>query len=83
MKAPGSPDGTAKNDVPRYLDPIAKAQANPHSRTLAIRAKCWSCCGAGADGQKVTRTSISTCPVTVCPLHPVRPYQDKAPSDGS
>jgi hypothetical protein len=83
MKAPAKVNGTEKNDVPRYLDPIAKAKANPHSRTLAIRAKCWSCAGAGADGQKVTRVSIATCPVTVCPLHPVRPYQSKAPSDAS
>jgi hypothetical protein len=62
------------------LDPIARARANPASRALAVKAKCFSCAGAGADGQKVTRTAIATCPVTVCPLHPVRPYQSKSKS---
>jgi hypothetical protein len=31
------------------LDPIERARANPASRSLAIKAKCFDCVGCGAD----------------------------------
>lgn len=55
------------------LDPIQKAQANPTSKALAIRAKCWDCVGAGADANP--RKEIRECKCSTCPLHPVRPFQ--------
>lgn len=53
------------------LDPIQKAEANPHSLRAAINGKCWDC----ACGQRV---EISNCRVTKCPLWNVRPYQRDA-----
>lgn len=55
------------------LDPIEKARANPRSRSLAIRAKCWDCQGAGQDPGTLVR--VRECPITACPLWNVRPYQ--------
>lgn len=55
------------------FDPIQKAASNPKSLRLAISAKCWDCQGAEADPD--IRGRIGSCPVTKCPLHPVRPYQ--------
>ena len=58
------------------LDPIAKHFANPKSKTMAIRAKCFDCVGGDADLNP--RGRIGNCPVVKCPLHTVRPYQHKA-----
>jgi hypothetical protein len=61
------------------LDPIQKAAANPRSAKMAIKAKCYECCGAGADPG--IRATIGGCTVTLCPLHPHRPYQQKDATD--
>lgn len=55
------------------LDPVAKAKLNPKSLRRSVNAKCWDCCGAGADSG--TRNAIGNCTVTRCPLWSVRPYQ--------
>ena len=57
------------------LDPIERARLNPQSKALAIKAKCWDCVGAGADANP--RQAIRECVVQSCPLHPVRPWQNK------
>lgn len=55
------------------LSPIEKARAKPTSLRFAVNAKCWDCqCG---DADPNPRERIRSCPVTRCPLHPVRPYQ--------
>lgn len=59
----------------RKSDPISRWKADPRSRTLAIEAKCWDCCGSGADGVEFTRETIGECVCTSCPLHSFRPYQ--------
>jgi hypothetical protein len=61
------------------LDPLAKARKQPGSLRLAVNAKCWECCGAGADGQEHTKTTIRECAAIRCPLHLVRPYQPEEP----
>jgi hypothetical protein len=55
------------------LNPIERARTKPRSRALAIRAKCWDCCGGGQDPG--TRRTIAECTVYHCPLHALRPYQ--------
>jgi hypothetical protein len=54
------------------LDPIERARANPASRSLAIKAKCFDCVGCGADPG--WRWQVGNC-TAVCPLTPFRPYQ--------
>jgi hypothetical protein len=61
------------------LDPVEKAKRNPSSLRLAINAKCWDCCGAGADGIEFTKETIRTCSSFSCPLHFQRPYQPQEP----
>jgi hypothetical protein len=61
------------------LDPVQKAKKNPSSLRLAIIAKCWDCCGAGADGIEFTKETIRTCKSFSCPLHFQRPYQEQEP----
>jgi hypothetical protein len=61
------------------LDPVEKARRNPNSLRLAINAKCWDCCGAGADGIESTKETIRTCSSASCPLHFQRPYQPQVP----
>lgn len=57
-------------EVIERKNPIEKALAHPNSKVLAIKAKCWDCCG----GQ---RNEIRDCPCQACPLWPHRPYQKK------
>lgn len=52
----------------RRRDPVEKLRLRPTSLRLAINAKCWDCAGG-------SRTEISRCVVTGCPLWNVRPYQ--------
>jgi hypothetical protein len=52
------------------LNPIQKAQANPHSLRDAINANCYDC--SGEQYKEVTH-----CPVKKCPLWPHRPWQIK------
>ena len=59
------------------LDPLEKARRNPTSLRLAVNSKCWDCQGAGADGHKWTRESITQCAALDCSLWNVRPYQEK------
>jgi len=54
-------------------DPIEKLAENPKSLRLAVSAKCFDCCGRGADPG--WRWQIGNCEVD-CPLHAVRPYQN-------
>ena len=58
------------------LDPISKAAADPTSLRKAINGKCYECCGAGADGEVITKRQVATCAIVKCPLHPVRPWRD-------
>jgi hypothetical protein len=55
---------------------LARAYANPRSRTLAVKAKCYDCEGGDADPNVKMR--IGTCGITTCPLWAVRPYQKSA-----
>ncbi len=57
------------------LDPIQKAAANPRSRSLAIRGKCYECQGCDAD--PCWQWRVGNCDITGCSLHPLRPYQGK------
>lgn len=52
------------------LNPVEKARQNPKSKSLAIRAMCYSCVG----GEHAVQT-IRHCTSRDCPLYPVRPYQ--------
>lgn len=54
-------------------NPIEKARDKPASLRLAVSGKCFDCCGQDCDPG--WRERIRNCPVTRCPLHPVRPYQ--------
>lgn len=54
-------------------DPLQKARAKPTSLRLAVSAKCYDC--VGQDQDPGFRARIRDCTVTLCPLHPVRPYQ--------
>ena len=54
------------------LNPIERSNANPKSLRLAINAMCFSCfCGEGSTQE------IKNCSDYKCPLHKVRPYQEK------
>jgi len=55
------------------LNPLEKAIANPKSKSLAIKAKCFDCMGKGYD--KGWKLAIKHCNCLDCPLHPFRPYQ--------
>jgi hypothetical protein len=55
---------------------LARAYANPRSRTQAVKAKCFDCEGGDADPNAKMR--IGTCGITTCPLWAVRPYQKSA-----
>jgi hypothetical protein len=57
------------------LNPIEKAKKNPKSLTMAVRAKCFECCGSGQDSN--VRQTVADCTVHLCPLHPHRPWQNK------
>lgn len=58
---------------PVILNPVLKAKAHPGSVKMAVKAHCWTCCGAGADpGVKL---HVRDCSVTSCNLHPHRPWQ--------
>ena len=59
---------------PMQLNPVEKAKANPGSLKLAIRAHCWTCCGAGADPG--TKFHVRDCRSFSCALWPHRPWQN-------
>lgn len=54
--------------------PIEKASANPQSKALAIKAKCCEC--MGGPEERNWQKAIRDCQSQLCPLHPVRPYQN-------
>lgn len=56
-----------------HIDPIEKARRSPTSLRAAINGKCWDCQGGGHDAG--CRERIGSCPISMCPLYPVRPYQ--------
>ena len=58
----------------KRLDPVEKAKANPRSKTLAIKAYCWECCGGDKE-------EVKHCPVVICPLHSHRPWVSKTKED--
>jgi hypothetical protein len=43
-------------------------------KALALKQKCLQCCG-------YQREEVKMCTVLTCALHPVRPYQDRAPGE--
>lgn len=51
-----------REENPEYkiqrLNPVEKAKANPKSKTLAIKAFCWECCGG--DKEEVKTMSCSS-----------------------
>jgi len=55
------------------INPILKAKLNPHSKVMAIAAKCCDCVGTNANPGWMTE--IRKCPVTSCPLFNFRPYK--------
>jgi hypothetical protein len=57
------------------FDPVGRSAAKPHSKALAIVAKCWQCIGGNGDPNP--RQRIRECEVPRCALYPVRPYQRK------
>lgn len=60
-------------EAPARLDPLARARANPTSKTLAIRAKCWECVGGNSNPNWQKR--VGECTIARCGIHPFRPYQ--------
>ncbi len=50
------------------LNPREKAKANAKSLRLAINANCFDCVGG-------SRTEVTRCEITDCPLWNVRPWQ--------
>ncbi len=65
-----------------YVERLRKrAEAGKLTRGLAIKAKCFECCGwrrfdGGVD-------SIGGCTCQKCPLWPFRPFQTRARIDAS
>lgn len=57
-----------KGVKPVVLDPMEKARQNPKSKTLAIRAYCFDCCGGN-------KQEVTLCPSKNCPLWVHRPWQ--------
>ena len=66
-KAEGLPE-------PERTDPLEKARRHPESLRLAINAKCFDCVGQDAD--PCWQWRVGNCASRLCPLRPVRPYQD-------
>lgn len=58
---------------PVILNPVEKAKENPGSLKLAVKAHCWTCCGAGADAG--VKFHVRDCAVKSCSLWPHRPWQ--------
>lgn len=56
--------------LPERLDPLEKAAANPKSKALAIKAKCYDCVGRDADPG--WRDRVRGCQIMICPLWNVR-----------
>ena len=54
----------------KQRNPIEKSQQNPRSYKMAVDAKCWDC----SHGQ---RLEVTHCQVVLCPLHALRPWQEK------
>ena len=52
------------------LRPYARLKDNPKSLRAAINAYCYACCCE-------QRTEVKLCPAGGCPLHHLRPWQDK------
>ena len=52
------------------LTPVEKALKYPKSLRAAINAYCWDCGGE-------SRTEVTFCTVTNCPLYHLRPWQKK------
>jgi hypothetical protein len=50
------------------LNPVERAQANPKSKALAIKAHCYVCSGESANEAKL-------CTVQKCPLYLHNPYK--------
>ena len=50
------------------LNPVERAQANPKSKALAIKANCYVCSGESASEAKL-------CQVQKCPLYLHNPYK--------
>lgn len=69
----------AQGQTIERLDPIERARRNPTSKALAIKAKCFECVGAGSDANP--RSAVRECPVTMCPLHSVRPWQERVDNE--
>jgi hypothetical protein len=57
--------------VPKQLDPIEAAKANPNSRAKAIKAYCYLCAGK-------SKIEVTRCMIGDCPLWELRPWQRKA-----
>lgn len=53
--------------VVERLDPIERAKRNPKSKALAIKAMCYDCAGG-------SKTEVTLCQVTKCPLYNHRPW---------
>jgi hypothetical protein len=70
---------TGGSRLERYLDGVptsakgivTRAHRKTGGRQNAIKAKCLDCCNWDRD-------EVANCTVLVCPLHPWRPFQDKA-----
>ncbi len=58
--------------VPASLRGVFERAFGGKSRATAIRAKCLDCC-------HFSRAEVAGCTVVICPLHSVRPYQQKPP----
>lgn len=57
--------------VPASARGIVERALLGQSRATAVKAKCLTC-------TNFDRAEIADCPVTICPLHPYRPFQDKS-----
>jgi hypothetical protein len=69
--APQSALSTAEAKPAPKRNPLEQAAANPRSRKVAIKAKCWDC--QGGDGDPGVFRRIRECPSSGCPLWPHRP----------
>jgi len=57
-------------EKPEVLDPVEKAKQNPKSLRAAINAMCYDCCC-------FQRNEVRVCSSKNCPLHKLRPWQEK------
>jgi hypothetical protein len=74
----------AKKAGPREFNWIKKSKDNPKSKTIAIKAFCFSCMGGTLEEMpdEGWKDDIRTCSAATCPLYRFRPYKKRGEKYG-